>query len=82
MIFVEQFGKQWTVLCCLPFEAGCVFACCACGSKMSQSDGTGNIHDTSVNRTGILAEMLSCEPQANSTVFEGIQRDMSRFDPN
>ena len=30
---------------------------------------------TLVNRTGILAEMLSCEPQANPTVFEGLQQD-------
>ena len=42
---------------------------------MSRSDGTGKIDDKLVNRTGILAEMLSCEPQANSTVFEGIQQD-------
>ena len=45
---------------------------------MSRSDGTGNIDDTLVNRTGILADMLSCEPQANSTVFEGVQQD-SRY---
>ncbi|KAK2558598.1 Uncharacterized protein P5673_018777 [Acropora cervicornis] len=42
---------------------------------MSRSDGTGNIDDTLVNRTGIWADMLSCGPQANSTVFEGVQRD-------
>ena len=36
---------------------------------MSRSDGTGNIDDTLVN------QMLSCEPQANSTVFEGVQQD-------
>ena len=42
---------------------------------MSRSDGTGNVDDTLVNRTGIWADVLSCGPQANSTVFEGIQRD-------
>ena len=42
---------------------------------MSRSDGTGNIDDTLVNRTGIWADVLSCGPQANSTVFEGVQRD-------
>ena len=42
---------------------------------MSRSDGTSTIDDTLVNRTGISAEMLSCEPQANSTVFEGVQQD-------
>ena len=39
------------------------------------SDGTGNIDDTLVNRTRIWADMLSCEPQANFTVFEGVQQD-------
>ena len=42
---------------------------------MSRSDGTGKIDDTLVNRTGIWADVLSCGPQANSTVFEGVQRD-------
>lgn len=42
---------------------------------MSRSDGTGNIDDTLVNRTGIWADVLSCGPQANSTMFEGVQRD-------
>ena len=74
-MFAGQFGKYWTVLRCLPIEIGCVFTCCACGSKMSQSDGTGNVNDTLVNLTRIWADMLSCEPQANSTVFEGIQQD-------
>ena len=41
---------------------------------MSESDGTGNIDDKLVNRTGILAEMLSYEPQANSTVFMGVHK--------
>ena len=41
---------------------------------MSRSDSTGNIDDTLVNRTGIWADVLSCRPQANSTVFEGVQR--------
>ena len=63
------------VLRCLPIEIGCAFACCACGSEMYQSDSTGNIDDTLVNRTRIWPDMLSCEPQANSTVFEGVQQD-------
>ena len=42
---------------------------------MSRNDGTGNIDDTFINRTGIWADVLSCGPQANSTVFEGVQRD-------
>lgn len=42
---------------------------------MPRSDGTGNIDDTLVNRTGIWADVLSCGPQANSTVFEGVQRN-------
>ena len=42
---------------------------------MYPSDGTGNIDDTLVNRTRIWGDMLSCEPQANSTMFEGVQQD-------
>ena len=57
VIFVEQFGKRWTVLRCLPFEVGCVFLLVV--PQVAQSRKVNNYKDLYGNLDNRLKKIFT-----------------------